>query len=59
MLIGTCRAEPAGSRSTSWAMPSDTATSTPTVKPFSDKRVADRHGDEDAEDDSQRCAAGP
>ena len=34
MLIGTCRAEPGGSRSTSCAMPSVTATSNPTVKPF-------------------------
>ena len=37
MLMGTCLAAAAGSRSTSWATPSDTATSTPTVKPFSDR----------------------
>ena len=33
-LIGTCLAAAAGSRSTNWATPSDTATSTATVRPF-------------------------
>lgn len=35
MLMGTCLAAAAGSCSTSWEMPSETATSTATVKPFS------------------------
>ena len=53
MLIGTCRAEPAGSRSTSCAMPSDTATSNPTVKPVraSASPIATR--DENTENDSR------
>ena len=34
-LIGTCLAAEGGNRSSNWATPSDTATSTATVKPFS------------------------
>ena len=48
-LTGTCLAAARGSRSTNSATPSDTATSTATVRPFRSERVADGQREEHAE----------